>query len=660
MQLLKDAFDEQGKIPEDTILNTDIALVTVRDRDSGPNGLVTVTLQHHKQDFSLQYFFAGQYILNILQPLSLDRHAQYKIKIVAEDHGKPLSQKNSYILPVKLADSNRNAPKFTRKGYQVNLSDDVTPGAVIARTTATDEDDGRNSELTYSVESLRIGDRDGNVEDLSKWFGIDSTGQVFVRVKLWCVFTPSFTVNIDVRDGGRVPRHNKTVLNVTVKCSQHIHNFSVVENKPEGVEVGRISLTSAAPDKPLRVRLVTNTTSFALDEKKGILTTTRMLDREANSSYSLTAVLSDGSVEMEIILNITVGDINDNSPVFVGMVGSHNMTLSNAVFIGETILKVQAIDRDSGSNGFVKYSIISGNNHRVFHMNERSGKISLRKVLREKAYTLIIRAADSGFIEKEAFLRLIISVTFITPAPPPSSLPGNIPGTTKAGNGVVETRKGNGGFFSDTKMIIVVGACGFFFLLSVCLIAVFCVKFRRRNNKEEDKRSSYHEPDISREDALKASKKMFHQATSNPRQAAEAFLLTTRKQPIDASPNPIKKMHPTMTYQAPPVIGSPTGNLRPDMYYPFEQPMVECHSSEDELDSGRGESSQGSSPYCSHSPPSKKREDDWRPPNHVKYPAPQYRARSPGMPPPPPPYEEVQRRKALVSISGVTHSTTDL
>ena len=121
------------------------------------------------------------------------------------------------------------------------------------------------------------------------------------------------------------------MFKVTVNCSQHLHNFSVEENKPKGVEVGRISLTPAEPNKPLRVRLVTNTTDFALDEKKGILTTTRMMDREANSSYSLTAVLSDGSEEMDIILNIRVDDMNDNSPFFVGMEGGHNLTLSNPV-----------------------------------------------------------------------------------------------------------------------------------------------------------------------------------------------------------------------------------------------------------------------------------------------------------------------------------------
>ncbi|KAJ7327364.1 Protocadherin-10 [Desmophyllum pertusum] len=331
---LPDAYDKQGKIPEDTSLNAGVALITVRDKDSGDNGRVTVTLQHHKQDFGLQEMFAGQYILEIRQPLSLDRHAQYKIKIVAEDHGLPLSQKNSHVLVVKLADSNRHAPTFAQKVYSVDVSDDVTPGAVVARMTATDEDDGRNSELIYSLESMRIGARNGSDDDLRKWFGIDpKTGYVGVHSKLWCAFTPSFLLNIDVRDKGRVPFHGKTALKIAIQCSRHVYNFSVAENKPVGVEVGRVPLTSIAPDKPLRIRLVSNTDDFTMDEKSGILTATKRLDREVNDSYSLTAVISDGSVNMTIILNVKVEDINDNAPVFIGFEGSYNMTLSNAVLL---------------------------------------------------------------------------------------------------------------------------------------------------------------------------------------------------------------------------------------------------------------------------------------------------------------------------------------
>ena len=97
-------------------------------------------------------------------------------------------------------------------------------------------------------------------------------------------------------------------------------------------------------------------------------------------------------------------------------------------------------------------------------------------------------------------------------------------------------------------------------------------RHKGKNPKEEAKRGSYYKPDISREDALKASKKMFQQATANPREVAKV-LLTTRKQPINVSPLPIKKMHP-MTYQAPPGKESPTGNSRPDMYCPLKPRAV--------------------------------------------------------------------------------------
>lgn len=671
---LTEAFDQQGRVPEDTPLNTGVAIVTVRDKDSGRNGRVTVTLRHSKQDFGLKEMFAGQYILEIRRPLSLDRHAQYNIKIVAEDQGLPMPRQSNHVFNVKLADSNRHAPVFEQKVYNKGISDDVTAGTAITRVRAVDRDDGRNAELTYSLESMRIGARNGSEEDKTKWFAIDSrTGIVLVKSKLWCKFTPSFVLNIDVKDNGRVPFHGKTTINIAVHCSKHVYNFSVAENEPAGIEVGRIPFSSIAPDRPLRARLVPYASQdFALDNKTGVITTKRGLDRENVDSYPLTVILSDGNVEVELVVIVNVVDMNDNAPVFVGFQSQHYMTLTNAVPRGAEILKVKAVDKDSGSNGLVKYAIVSGNDDHVFRINNRNGRITLLKQLNNKSYNLLIRASDSGSIEEKSFLRLEISVRFITPAPPVTGIPGKSssrPGTTNKDDGkdkgVVDSRKDEGGFFADTKMIIIIAVCAGFLLLSIILTVVFCMRCRRKSRKkaeEGDKRGSYHEPDISREDALKASKKMFHQATANRRESPEVLTYGTRQKPINVSPIPIKKMHP-MTYQAP-GTGSPTGPVRADMYYPVDQAVVpECYTSDEELDSGRGGSSRGSSPYCPHSPSSKKREDDWRPPQHVKYNAPvPYRACSPGLPPPPPPppYEEVQRRKAFVTISGVTHSTTEL
>ena len=181
---ISEAFDGKGRLPEDAPLKTGLAVVTVNDRDSGQNSRVIVTLQHHKQDFGLAEMFPGTYILEVKNPLSLDRHKQYKIKIVAEDQGFPTSRRNSRVFVVKLADSNRNAPVFSQDVYNLEVRDDVTVSEVVTMVTATDEDQGRNADLTYIMESLRIGKH----TELKR---IRASGFRLIPQLVMCAFCPS-------------------------------------------------------------------------------------------------------------------------------------------------------------------------------------------------------------------------------------------------------------------------------------------------------------------------------------------------------------------------------------------------------------------------------------------------------------------------------------
>ena len=102
-------------LPDNFRAGNYIAVIKVKDKDSGPNGLVKAMLLDHKQDFELKESFTSQYLLRTVRQLSSKRHAQYKLKIVAQDQSRPLPQNNSYILHVELADSNRHALRFTRE-----------------------------------------------------------------------------------------------------------------------------------------------------------------------------------------------------------------------------------------------------------------------------------------------------------------------------------------------------------------------------------------------------------------------------------------------------------------------------------------------------------------------------------------------------------------
>ena len=87
---------------------------------------------------------------------------------------------------------------------------------------------------------------------------------------------------------------------------------------------------------------------------------------------------------------------------------------------------------------------------------------------------------------------------------------------------------------------------------------------------------------------------MFDQATVKQRQSPKSFTSGTRQKTV-VSPYPIKKMH-SMPYQTA-GTGPSTGPVKSDMYYHVEQESIECGSSDDELESGRGRSSH-LSPYC--------------------------------------------------------------
>ena len=71
-------------------------------------------------------------------------------------------------------------------------------------------------------------------------------------------------------------------------------------------------------------------------------------------------------------VQITLTDINDNSPIFYPRNYSKNIRENTAA--NEEIITVQASDLDSGDNGKVTYSIVAGNNEGYFSIDPTKGR----------------------------------------------------------------------------------------------------------------------------------------------------------------------------------------------------------------------------------------------------------------------------------------------
>jgi len=207
-----------------------------------------------------------------------------------------------------------------------------------------------------------------------------------------------------------------------------VFRFVVVENQPRGTEVGYV--TAADEDQPpfnhFRYALMASGSSkaavdaFQIDEMSGRIVTTRELDREEQAEYHLICVAADPTVtalSAAVPLVISVGDLNDNAPVF--STGSDVIRVSfERVMVDRVVGRVAAHDDDDGANGEVFYWAESLDNDTIdmFSIAPRSGQITLMGDVEQPVsggsvvHTLSVTASDLGDppTQSHALLNIII------------------------------------------------------------------------------------------------------------------------------------------------------------------------------------------------------------------------------------------------------------
>ncbi|KAM9849716.1 uncharacterized protein ACBR49_007003 [Aulostomus maculatus] len=128
----------------------------------------------------------------------------------------------------------------------------------------------------------------------------------------------------------------------------------------------------------------------------------KQLDREEVPRLSLKLIAVDGGNPQRsgtVNININVLDANDNAPTFNQSV--YKATVVENAAIGTSIVTVNATDADSGSNGFIIYSIsnMKSNIADLLSIDPGTGVLSVSGPIdfeRDKKYELRIDAKDQG------------------------------------------------------------------------------------------------------------------------------------------------------------------------------------------------------------------------------------------------------------------------
>ncbi|XP_009693661.1 PREDICTED: protocadherin gamma-B1-like, partial [Cariama cristata] len=108
-------------IPEDSVPSTVVAVINVRDRDSGDNGEVSCNIDGDLP-FRLQPSSESTYKLITASTLDREKVSAYNITITARDRGSPaLSSRTALVLEV--SDVNDNAPVFEEAAYSAYVAE---------------------------------------------------------------------------------------------------------------------------------------------------------------------------------------------------------------------------------------------------------------------------------------------------------------------------------------------------------------------------------------------------------------------------------------------------------------------------------------------------------------------------------------------------------
>ncbi|XP_055537242.1 fat-like cadherin-related tumor suppressor homolog isoform X2 [Wyeomyia smithii] len=352
---------------------------------------------------------------------SLDRESisHYELGVIVTD-GKYTSTTNIFIT---VLDANDNPPYCLKYRYREQLSEGLHPGSVVLQIQANDIDEPANSRLRFYLT--------GNG---AEEFNLDKdTGQLKTARQLDRETQSKFHLTAHVQDRDHPGWECSSQIEITITdLNDNPPDFSMNPYSvtlPEDAEVGTLVTKIHATDADIGINrkikysfIDSYRDHFRIAPDSGIVTLAKPLDREVKAVYNLTVRATDQgtpTLSNSAFLIVNVQDINDNPPEFTSKHYFASVPEINS--IGSEILKVLATSKDTGINAEIFYSIIGGNEHRKFAMNNKTGILSLADSLdyeRAKDYFLTIQAVDGGTPPLSNLATVNISVTDSNDNPP--------------------------------------------------------------------------------------------------------------------------------------------------------------------------------------------------------------------------------------------------
>ncbi|XP_072256731.1 protocadherin gamma-B2-like isoform X18 [Pyxicephalus adspersus] len=312
-----------------------------------------------------------------------------------------------YTVTVEIQDVNDNSPTFSKKYFDIGISESASPGTRFSLGIAQDPDLGTNSVKSYAlsgIEYFSLGERiakDGiTYPEIVLEKSLDREKQSFYELILTAF------------DGGKPQRSGTSIVKIAVHdvndnfpvFTQETYNIRLPENVPVGFKVTHLNATdedegtnalisysfSHIPENARQI--------FSIDAQNGDVKLMGNLDYEVSDMYEMTVEAKDGGGHVtNCKMSIQVIDVNDNIPEIT--VTSLLVTLPENSPPGTVIALINVRDLDSGMNGEVVCQMSNTLPFQLIPSSSSYYKLVTAANMdqeRDSLYNITIHCVDSG------------------------------------------------------------------------------------------------------------------------------------------------------------------------------------------------------------------------------------------------------------------------
>lgn len=349
-------------IRENSPINTGLVQLSALDIDSGLNGnqgIMFFTEDNGMGDpvCSEEDLFSidpDSGFISICLPFDYETTVSYDVNFTVCDGGRPMPLCSNCPVFISIIDVNDNAP-IVNPPTSFTVSELAPLDTEVGCINAEDADSGQNALLEYHLAEAE------EECSIATPFAINEvSGCITICQPLDHEDLQSYSFEVNVTDRGSPQLNNITTITIAI-VNENDHppiitssdTASVMEEEEDAfvIQVTFEDIDLPPFNTPSFELLDDADGSFSINESTGEITTTFALDREQQETYAIVIQVSDGLNTGNSTLTVTLEDINDNSPEYLG----ENTFNFMEEFLFEEMLIFR--DNDTGINANLTYLV---------------------------------------------------------------------------------------------------------------------------------------------------------------------------------------------------------------------------------------------------------------------------------------------------------------